>query len=124
MDVESLYTNIAHIEGLLAVEHYLKTRQDGHMPPNEFILQLVEWTLTNNVFCFDQAMFKQIKGTAMGACFAPSYACLFLGLWEENHIHTGSNPFLGNIISYCRYIDDILLFFTGTVTTLGISPLC
>lgn len=118
MDVESLYTNIDHNEGLHAIKHFLTSRESESMPPNDFILQLTEWTLTHNVFCFEDDIYRQIKGTAMGACFAPSYACLFLGLWEKEHIHSACNPFRENLIFYCRYIDDLLCCFKGTEANL------
>jgi len=58
MDVESLYTNIDHKEGLKALMHYLEKRPPEQMPPAEFILKLTEWTLTNNVFLFQNKFFK------------------------------------------------------------------
>lgn len=53
------------------------------VPPTTFM----EWTLKNNVFLFQGVFYKQMKGTAMGACFAPNYANLFLGLWTERYIY-------------------------------------
>ncbi|KAK7880954.1 hypothetical protein WMY93_032408 [Mugilogobius chulae] len=32
---------------------------------------------------YGDRLYKQIKGTAMGASYAPNYAGLYLGLWEE-----------------------------------------
>ncbi len=37
MDVESLYTNIDHVEGLEAVEHFLSDRSPESVPPTTFI---------------------------------------------------------------------------------------
>ena len=39
MDVESLYTNIDHDEGLHALKHFISDRNDTR-PPSDFILQL------------------------------------------------------------------------------------
>ena len=50
----------------------------------------------------------------MGAAYAPSYAGLFLGLWEENYIYSQHNTFLDKIKWYGRYIDDLFLIFTGS----------
>lgn len=80
MDVESLYTNIDHKDGLEALAYYLDMRSSTERTPTCFIVQLAEWTLNNNIFLFQNEFYKQIKGTAMGACFAPNYANLFLGL--------------------------------------------
>ena len=114
MDVESLYSNIVHDEGLEALRHFLRSRPDDLMPPSAFIIQLTEWTLKNNVFLFQDKLYKQEKGTAMGACFAPNYANLFLGLWEEQYIFSNLNPYKDKIVYWGRYIDDICLFFSSS----------
>lgn len=118
LDVESLYTNISHVDGLRAISHYLSDR-DGMMPPSNFIVELTDWVLNNNVFLFQDAMFKQCKGTSMGASFAPEYACLYLGLWELEYVSNPErNRFKDNIKMYCRFIDDIFLLFKGSQTDL------
>ncbi|XP_026098621.1 uncharacterized protein LOC113069710 [Carassius auratus] len=114
MDVESLYSNIVHNEGLEALKHYLSSRPEHLMPPSDFIVQLTEWTLKNNIFLFQDILYRQEKGTAMGACFAPNYANLFLGLWEERYIFSHVNPFKDKILWWGRYIDDVILMFSGS----------
>lgn len=114
MDVESLYTNIDHTEGLRAVNHYLSEREEM-TPPSSFLTELTSWVLHNNVFLFQDVMYRQRKGTSMGASFAPEYACLFLGLWESEYVFNAEkNRFKDNIKLYCRFIDDILILFKGT----------
>lgn len=54
----------------------------------------------------------------MGATFAPNYACLFLGLWEEKLIWGPSNIHRDNIIWYGRYIDDLIFFYSGDLQSL------
>lgn len=85
MDVEALYTNIDHSDGLRAVSHYLSDREEL-TPPTGFIVELTEWVLNNNVFLFQDRLFRQCKGTSMATSFAPEYACLFLGLWECEYV--------------------------------------
>ena len=82
MDVESLYTNIDHKEGLEAIQHFLQMR-DEPFPPTDFIVELTRWTLENNIFLFQEQLYRQTRGTAMGVTYAPSYANLFLGVWED-----------------------------------------
>lgn len=41
MDVEALYTNIEHQQGLQALAHFLRVRPSSEMPPNEFLVGLV-----------------------------------------------------------------------------------
>ncbi|XP_063813456.1 transient receptor potential cation channel subfamily M member 2-like [Pseudophryne corroboree] len=68
---------------------------------------------TSKRTCF----FVQLKGTAMGTGFAPSYANLFMS-WLEDH-HIWSNKELGtNLIFWSRYIDDIFFIWQGSKDTL------
>lgn len=97
MDLESLCTNIIHREGLEALQHYLQLRPEEIMPPTDYLVQLTELTLNNNVFLFQDKLYRQQKSTAIGACFAPSYANLYLGRLEELHILCPANPFYEKI---------------------------
>lgn len=57
MDVESLYNDIVHGEGLEALKHYLSSRPEHVMPPTDFTVQLTEWTLKNNIFLFQDKLY-------------------------------------------------------------------
>jgi len=50
IDVEALYTDIDHQQGLAALRHFLRGRPEHEMPPTDFLLSLTERTLTNNIF--------------------------------------------------------------------------
>lgn len=115
MDVESLYTNIDHEEGLHALRHFLAERKDTK-PPSQFIVELTEFIIYNNVFVFTDKLYKQKIGVPMGCCFSPNYACLYLGLWETLHVFNSSNPFLQCVTWYGRFIDDLMFVFNGTET--------
>lgn len=117
MDVESLYTNIAHGDGLKALNHFLSNRPTDCSPPSDFLIKLTEWTLKNNIFLFQDQLYLQVCGTAMGACFAPNYANLFLGLWEKECVY--NNVYSDKIKYYGRYIDDICLIWTGSEDELS-----
>lgn len=113
MDVAALYTSIDHGQGLSALRYYLDKRPHPHEPPTDFLIDLTEWTLNNNVFLFQDKVFKQIKGCAMGACFSPSYAGLYMGKWEEDYVYHPRNVFRDKIIWWGRYIDDVILWWDG-----------
>ncbi|MEE6513472.1 hypothetical protein FKM82_021137 [Ascaphus truei] len=49
----------------------------------------------------------------MGTSFAPSYANLFMGWWEMSHVFGDSNPFRRHVVFYKRYIDDLILIWSG-----------
>ena len=67
--------------------------------------------LTLNNFFFNSQNYLQIKGCVMGTKCAPSYANIFMGMFEERYIY----PLLEKISNfYLRFIDDIFLIWTGT----------
>lgn len=117
MDVEALYTNIDHEEGLEALRQALQKRPND-TPPTEFIVDLAKWTLNNNIFLFQDRLFRQKKGTAMGAAYAPNFAGLFMGLWEDQYIFGDVNPFKHCIRWYGRFIDDLCFIFSGPLEQL------
>ena len=102
MDVESLYTNIDTQMGIKAV----KTLMDRHPDPSrpdQFILQLLNNSLTRNDFEFNGQHYLQVKGTAMGKRFAPAYANIYMATWEETVLPNCTKlP-----THYYRYLDDI-----------------
>ena len=103
MDVRSLYTNITHEDGLRALRNRL--------PNNELttcIIGFTKFILEYNYFRFNQDMFLQIKGTAMGTKMAPQYANLFMADLVEKIL----DKFPNKPIIYLRYIDDIFLIWT------------
>ncbi|XP_076454412.1 uncharacterized protein LOC143289298 [Babylonia areolata] len=112
MDIVSLYTNIPHQEGMLAVKHFLpKSSLRLHFPT---ILRLTELVLTLNS-SFDQDHFQQQSGIAMGTKMGPSFACLFVGFIQEQAFrqYKGVRPAF-----YKRFIDDCLGIATGPIDSL------
>lgn len=108
-DIESLYTNIDIKSGLLAVEKIFLKYPDKKRP-DEAILQLLEINLRRNDFEFNEEFFLQIKGTAMGKRFAPSYANIFMADWEEGAlIKCPKKPRM-----FLRYLDDVWGIWDGT----------
>ncbi|KAK3538101.1 hypothetical protein QTP70_029824, partial [Hemibagrus guttatus] len=82
IDIDSLYTNIDTSAGVEAVMEWFK-RYPDRKRPNKHVIDLLKINLTENDFEFDSAHLLQVKGTAMGKRFAPSYANIFMAKWEE-----------------------------------------
>ena len=84
-DVQSLYSNIPHQLGEKAINYWLR-KFPNDCPaqfPKEFILDGINFIITNNIFCFNSKHYRQTKGTTMGTKFAPVYAALVIGYLEE-----------------------------------------
>ncbi|KAJ1083203.1 hypothetical protein NDU88_003363 [Pleurodeles waltl] len=116
LDVESLYTNIPQEATLEVISNLL----DVHMgvsqtqTPPGFILDLAHLALTRNYFKFEDSFFLQTQGTSMGSTFAPSLACLYVDHIERHTILHEDNPYRDQIKLWKRYIDDVLLIWTGS----------
>ena len=111
MNICSLYTNIPNKEGIEAVETILERKSIG----TRIISTFVPLVLTLNNFVFNSRNYLQIKSWAMGTKFTPSYANVFIDLFEERYIY----PLIEKISKiYLRFIDDIFLIWTETTDQL------
>ena len=106
IDVVGLYPNIPHEEGLASLRKFLDSRIDKKVT-TETLVELAELVLKNNIFQFDEKLFKQVRGTAIGTKFAPPYAILFLANLEEKIL--GEMDLKPRI--WWRYIDDIFFIW-------------
>jgi len=83
-DVESLYPSIDINRGLDALDSALKdinTDSDKRY----FIVMLTRWVLLNNITEFNNKLYLQTRGTAMGTPCAVVIACIFMGKSNEKH---------------------------------------
>lgn len=117
LDIESLYTNIPHTEGLTVIE-LLDTCPRPTRIPSELIMDLLQIALCNNYFLYKDTFYLQVKGVSMGAWFAPNFAILYVHSLDTTHILSPTNPFLTLIRLWRRYIDNILLLWHGTRANL------
>ena len=83
-DVISLATSIHHEFGLETIDYFLTKYQEDLHPRfrKEFVLESANFILKNNTLTFYSEFYLQIKRTAMGTVFAPTYANLTLGYHE------------------------------------------
>ncbi|CAJ0966647.1 unnamed protein product [Ranitomeya imitator] len=110
-DVMSLYTSIDHKRGLEAINKKLMSTQYSS-EAREFIMQLLRLVLTRNYFLFGDSFYLQLRGTAMGANMAPTYANVVMSVLEEDFVYVSHH--FGLVAAWWRYIDDIFLIWTGT----------
>ena len=118
IDVTSLYTSIPHKDGIEAFEKALNCRspEEKIIMPTEYLIECLDLVLTGNIFIFNDELFIQKIGTAMGTKVAPTYACLFMGNFEDEFLNEKWNGVLPK--SWLRYIDDIFFLWNGSVEDL------
>ena len=115
-DVAALYPSIDIEDGMKALKWFMAEHTD--IPPDLQLkyLKLARFVLQNNyVECQGiNGAFLQKIGTAMGTSFSVTYATIFM-IWLETPI---VDEFRKHIVLYKRYIDDILLIWSGSSAEL------
>ena len=81
LDIGGMYTNVPLEQGLHAFEASMNMSEDQTIP-TEFLVRLMEFVCTSNVFVFDNRLFLQLLGVAMGSRSSPTFACIFMGMLE------------------------------------------
>ena len=71
--------------------------------PTEKFIKLLEFTLSNCIFCFNMKFYKQLQGAAMGSLVSPVIANIYMEYFESLAIPT--SPTL--IKWWFRYVDDV-----------------
>ncbi|XP_078509911.1 uncharacterized protein LOC144769621 [Lissotriton helveticus] len=118
LEIEALYTNIPQNATIEMINSMVNTEDRDHTAHEQFIIDCVTMVLENNLFLFNKDLYRQTKGTSMGATCAPSLACLCVSQFEEQHIFNQVSPFYENISMWSRYIDDVFFIWTGPVDIL------
>ena len=107
-DVESLYPSIDINRGLDALDHTLKEK---HFPTDtrQFIIRLARWVLFNNITEFNNKLYLQTRGTAMGTPCAVVVACIYMGTIERKAWASLTTlRHISPLLDY-RFIDDLLI---------------
>ncbi|XP_056376037.1 uncharacterized protein LOC130273370 isoform X1 [Hyla sarda] len=116
MDITSLYTVIDHDLGINAVAHFLNNDPELPQAQRDFIQKGLRYVLTHNYFEFQKCIYAQHTGTAMGSRVAPSFANLFVGLFEETFVYP--NHLFRHCVYFKRFIDDIFFIWNGSTVLL------
>ena len=75
-----------HTFGLEALDYRLENHPESLHPRlnKEFVLECAKFILQNNNMKFNNGVYNQIKGTATGTIFAPTYAALSMEYFQIN----------------------------------------
>ena len=104
-DVQSLYTNIPHTEGIQALNRILEETNTDLMK-KLLICRLANLVQTNNYFIFNKRLYRQTQGTVMGTRMPPSYANTFMKYIEIQLIDTSpKKPKM-----WLRFIDIFMIW--------------
>ena len=107
-DVESLFTNIPLDETIkLAVNLILKVNKKVGIGEKD-LTKLFEFATKQTHFSFNDVMYDQIDGVAMGSPLGPVLANLFMGSHESKWLRDEK---ASEVLFYRRYVDDIFCVF-------------
>ena len=117
LDITGMYNNVPIEDGLIASEQAMNKRGDRTIP-TEFLVKLMKFVCTSNIFVFDQQLFLQLIGVAMGSRSSPTFACIFMGMLEVMMLSSWSET--GELMPHLwkRFIDDVLFFWRGSEESL------
>ena len=86
------------------------TLYDGDLSPPQFskeiFIELMNIATTFAEFSFNNVMYKQIDGIAMGSQLGPALANIFVGYYENKLFQT-----INELFFYTRYVDDTFSSF-------------
>ena len=106
-DVSSLFTNVPLDETIKICSDALYDDSDLQLLiPKDLFVELMKSVTTSVEFSFNNTMYKQTDGVAMGSPLGPALANIFVGYYEEKLFsQTQKLP------TYFRYVDDTFAIF-------------
>ena len=109
-DVKSLYTNIPLEETISICTSLLKKAPKNLLHSVPHILQeLLSLATNNSLFLFNNDLYRQVDGLAMGSPLGPALANAFLCFFEDKWLDECPDEFCP--LYYRRYIDDTFIIF-------------
>ena len=113
LDIDSLFTNIPLEETIeICTNNLFKNKDIVHGLKKSEFKDLLSLATKESYFVFNNILYKQIDGVAMGSPLGPSLANAFLTHHEQDWLD--SCPLEYRPLYYRRYVDDIFALFKST----------
>ena len=110
-DIKSLFTNVPLREVIeICVDQLYNSNISSPEFPRDVCYELLQMATTNVEFSFNNIMYRQIDGVAMGSPLGPILANIFVGFQENRLFNVVNKP-----LCYYRYVDDIFAIFSSRV---------
>ena len=109
-DVENLFTNIPVHETIdICIDSLFRNCVTVAGIAKDLFRSLLEMSVLNSYFIFDQKLFKQLDGVGMGLPLGPTFANAFLCYHEQNWLANCPSEF--RPVYFRRYVDDCFMIF-------------
>jgi hypothetical protein len=106
-DVDALYPSMDINTGLQLVKNFIEELDWENNHKRQFLIKAMQFVLTKGYISFENQIYQQTNGAAMGSPMIPPYANIFMYQLEKNTVHKYMN--LGTILLYKRFIDDVFI---------------
>ena len=107
-DVSSLFTNIPLNETIeLAIDYILSNNLDVNISRKD-LKKLFQFATSETHFYFNEEIYDQVDGVAMGSPLAFVLANLFIGHHDQHWLKQKETL---SVLFYTRYIDDVFCIF-------------
>ena len=109
-DVDSLFTNIP-LKETIDICLNLLFENNTHVIglTRSHFKTLLELSVLNSFFMFNNAFYKQIEGLGMGLPLGPTFANIFMCFYEKRWL--SDCPYDFRPVFYRRYVDDTFILF-------------
>jgi hypothetical protein len=114
-DIENVYINMSKIDTINIINIIVKSSSEINMNMWKEILHILQTVIEQNYFQFVYQYYKQTDGLAMGAPSSSVLAATYI----QHMKHKQMYPILikQQIITYFRYVDDIVYYQNKTNRT-------
>ena len=109
LDIDSLFTNIPLKETINICTNLLYKNVDVVEGIKSEFQNLLSLSTQESYFMFNDILYKQKDGVAMGSPLGPTMANVFLSFYEMKWLEQCPNEF--KPVFYRRYVDDIFVLF-------------
>jgi peptide methionine sulfoxide reductase MsrA len=114
-DITNMYTNIPLNEVIYTIRNTL-TKEEYPQANIHEIDTITKFIIEQNYFQHNNQFYKQKEGLAMGAPSSSILSEMYLQFLEHNEVLKIISDH--KIVSYSRYVDDILLLYDHTSTNM------
>jgi len=111
-DITNMYANVNKHEAINIIQSHL---QKTHSPQEtKEIIALLKTALDQNTFRFEDKIYKQPNGLAMGSPLSGILADIFMNKVENTFLASKSAK---GIIHWNRYVDDVICLYDSDITS-------